>query len=119
MEAAKVTKLAARLTKLTGRLTKLAARLAKLAKRVTSSQLAVLGEVGHCLGAGTVTGGDGEGCVAVLHPTHTKNAATLAPVETIVVVMTSRALVAGTLATSTTMAALCHRLWGTERMGIR
>merc|ERR1719237_1240551 len=30
--------------------------LAKLAKRVTSPQLAVLGQVGHRLGAGTVAG---------------------------------------------------------------
>jgi len=58
MEASKVTKLAARLTKLTGRLAKLAARVTKLAKRLTSSQLSVLGEVRHRLGAGTVTGGD-------------------------------------------------------------
>merc|ERR1719201_3334034 len=56
-----VTKLAARLTILTSRLAKLATGLAKLAKRVTSSQLAVLGQVGHRLGAGTVAGGDGEG----------------------------------------------------------
>ena len=117
--AARLTKLTSRLAKLTNRLAKLATRLAKLAKRLTSSQLAVLGQVGHCLGAGTVTGCDGERGVAVLHATHPKNAATLASVETIVVVVTSRALVAGALATTTTMAALNHRLWWAERMGIR
>merc|ERR1719305_2246415 len=53
-----VTILAGRLAKLTNRLAKLATRLAKLAKRVTSPQLAVLGQVGHRLGAGTVAGGD-------------------------------------------------------------
>ena len=119
MEAAKVTKLAARLTKLTGRLAKLAARVAKLAKRLTSSQLSVLGEVRHRLGAGTVTGGDGERGVAVFHATHPNNAATLASVETVVVVVASRALVTGALTTPTTMAALNHGLWGAEGMGIR
>ena len=126
MEASMVTKLAARLTiltsrlaKLTNRLAKLATRLAKLAKRVTSSQLAVLGQVGHRLGAGTVAGGDGERGVAVLHASYPKNAATLAPIETVVVVVASRALVAGALATPTTMATLNHRLWGAEGMGIR
>merc|ERR1719500_2625544 len=66
---------------------KLAARLAKLAKRVTSSQLAVLGEVRHRLGAGTVAVGDGEGGVTVLHASNPKNAATLAAIETVVVVV--------------------------------
>ena len=118
--AARLTILTSRLAKLTNRLAKLATRLAKLAKRLTSSsQLAILGQIRHRLRAGTVTGGDGERGVAVLHATHPKNAATLAPVETIVVVMASRALVAGSLATPTTMAALYHRLWGAEGMGIR
>ena len=116
---ARLTKLTARLTKLTGRLTELAARLAELAKRLTSSQLAVLGQVRHRLGAGTVTGGNGERGVAVLHATYPKNAATLAPVETVVVVVAGRALVTGALATSASMATLCHRLWGTKGMSIR
>ena len=119
MQTAKVTKLTARLTKLTDRLAKLAARLAKLAKRLTSSQLAVLGQVRHSLRGGTVTGCDGERCVAVLHAAHPHNAATLAPVETVVVVVAGRALVTGALATPATMAALCHRLWRSEGMGIR
>ena len=119
MEAAEGTELTARLTKLTARLAKLTGRLAELAKRLTSSQLAVLGQVRHRLGAGTVTGGNGERGVAVLHATHPKNAATLAPVETVVVVVAGRALGTGALATSASMATLCHRLWGTKGMSIR
>ena len=120
MEVAKVTELASRLTKLTDRLAKLATRLAKLAKRLTSSsQLAILGQIRHRLRPGTVIGGDGERGVAVFHATHPNNAATLASVETVVVVVASRALVTGALTTPTTMAALNHGLWGAEGMGIR
>ena len=125
VKAAQLTKRAklatAGLAKLAGRLAKLAARLTKLAKRLTSptSKLAVLGQIRQSLRARAVTRCDGERRVAVLHPSNPKNAATLAPVETVVVVVASRALVTGALTTPTTMAALNHGLWGAEGMGIR
>ena len=114
VKAAQLTKRAklatAGLAKLGGRLAKLAARLTKLAKGLTSptSKMAVLGQVRQCLRARAVTRCDGEWCVAVLHPSNPKNTATFAPVETVVVVVAGRALVASALTTPTAMAALCH-----------
>ena len=119
MEATEMAKLAGRLANLTGRLAKMAARLVILAKMLTSPQMAVLGQVRHRLRGGTVAGDDGQRSVAVLHASHTKNAASLASVEAVVVVVACGALVAGALAASTTMTALCHRLRWTEGIGIR
>ena len=101
MEATKVAKLAGRLANLTGRLAKMAARLVILAKMLTSPQMAVLGQVRHRLRGGTVAGDDGQRSVAVLHASHTKNAASLTSVEPVVVVVAGGTLVTSSLTSST------------------